>query len=163
MFHKIIDPSADGWRGSPTEFPSSSMKKNNHAWVHDSDAVCSVCNKPAEWRHRHHCRCCGALTCDPCSKEHCAIEEGKARKRFCTPCQTRFPRCDPCKGKGKVGSWFCPSDCDDCEGTGRHNGGRRRESARRRRLFAPRYRDSPVLRRLSNEISKESNTNTQSK
>jgi len=223
MFHKIVDPDRkDGkWRGTPKTLPSSPMKDNNPAWVPDSEGRCSVCGGSALkqgilWSSatdRHHCRCCGALTCDPCSKKkYCVI--GKKQQRFCTPCQNRFPRCENCHGEGKLKTgWMMKSSCGTCNGTGQDilphgwskywdfekgmyyykthhferdangnadvtklipeitptkpKGSRRRESVRR--LSASRYmtlyRDIPVLRRLSNEIpkAKESNTNTQSK
>jgi len=164
MFRKKDNPFdvgiIGGWTGPPMEFPVSPIDKKDG--IPDSVGLCNICGGAATWRYRHHCRCCGALTCDPCSqKEYCGIIPGNGRQRFCTACKTTFPRCDTCKGKGKVGSWFCPSPCSPCDGHGQ------KKTRGSRRLFAPRYmtlyRDIPVLRRLSNEISKESNANTQSK
>merc|ERR1711964_210152 len=154
-----------GREGTPKTFPSVAQTPKltlpNPDWVDDSEGQCTVptrdgtgnsCGKTVTKGRRHHCRLCGSLTRNSCSEKYLKIDPKKGPERFCKACQIKYPRCNDCNGKGTTG-FLCTSKCTTCGGNGR-----KPDEEGRRRLFAPRYRDSPVLRRLSNEILKESNT-----
>jgi len=70
-FKRPVERNANpvGWQGSPPEFPSCALDKNSPKWIPDKDKNgnnqnCCVCDGPTSWGYRHHCRCCGALTCN---------------------------------------------------------------------------------------------------
>ena len=66
--------------------PSSSSKK--HGWV-KSSATCMIClTEFGIFNRPHHCRCCGIVVCDACSKSRVIIEEFKneGNLRVCNQC-----------------------------------------------------------------------------
>lgn len=54
----------------------------------DARPTCAVCNKSFDaWsRRRHHCRCCGVLVCDSCSRGRVTLPAGPAQ-RVCSLCE----------------------------------------------------------------------------
>lgn len=62
-------------------------------WEPDSSSSsCRRCKLP--WtlltRRRHHCRCCGKLVCDACSKSRVKFQNQTGYVRACAPCCTMF-------------------------------------------------------------------------
>ncbi len=60
----------------------TSWKKDN------SSDVCSTCHDPFSkaWKWKHHCRKCGELVCDSCSKERVTIAFVGGNLRICDTC-----------------------------------------------------------------------------
>merc|ERR1711964_251289 len=155
-FKRPANSDGTGWQGTPDRVPSSPIGKSGPQAVPDvadgKNQNCCVCDDPTSCGSRHHCRCCGALTCgsyDCSEKEYMKIGDN-GRQRFCSPCQDKFRRCGECSGKGKTGltmKWSC---CPVCKGSGEIS-----SNFMRRRLLSPRYRGSPVLLRLLDEIRTE--------
>ena len=58
-------------------------------WQKDDDvSECSLCGEAwTFWRRRHHCRSCGRLCCDSCSRARLVpLKGGRERKRACDRC-----------------------------------------------------------------------------
>jgi hypothetical protein len=67
------------------------MKEGDYriGWVlNDSVSECMICNEPFSLLvTRHHCRCCGCLTCDECCSQRVRILQLPGRKcRVCDVC-----------------------------------------------------------------------------
>merc|ERR1711964_250453 len=39
---------------------------------------------------KHHCRTCGIVVCDSCSKKRIEIDEGQGKERICDTCASKF-------------------------------------------------------------------------
>ncbi len=92
-FAAIVAREGDrGFRPHPEPKPSS-------RWIPDSNAVsCKLCNEKFKlWVRKHHCRLCGEVVCDNCSKQEMDVlhpltetgrETGNATKRVrvCREC-----------------------------------------------------------------------------
>ena len=69
-----------------TKHTSTPLSKNG--WV-ISSSLCMICRIEFGFFYRpHHCRCCGIIVCDPCSKSKVIIEElkDKGELRICNQC-----------------------------------------------------------------------------
>lgn len=56
------------------------------AWTSDEHGQCQVCHKAIGKGSRHHCRKCGKLVCDACSKTRAALTPTGAKERICDTC-----------------------------------------------------------------------------
>jgi hypothetical protein len=102
------------------DYPTS-IERDGVGWVHDSSSEsCYVCEKPFGVWHgsKHHCRKCGNLVCDTCSKKRVTMEatEGKGRFRICDNCFRTLPSQVLFQGLKSVTDQFC---LDLPEGRGR--------------------------------------------
>jgi lipid-binding SYLF domain-containing protein len=64
-------------------------------WVPNTEArSCTGCHKDFDWaRRRHHCRCCGMIFCDTCSKNKALLPRifgTRDPQRCCDPCHQRL-------------------------------------------------------------------------
>ena len=58
------------------------------SWTADENTkACSLCHRAfSVVRRRHHCRKCGGIFCDKCSKSKMKLEGSKNKKRVCDTC-----------------------------------------------------------------------------
>jgi len=112
-----------GWH-TPEDFPSAPVDKNGSRAVpkysNGEYLTCCVCGEMPSMGKRHHCRCCGALTCGnaDCSENKFMKIGVNGPQRFCKPCKVKFPRCKNCKGKGTTGRMLGKTVCKSCNGSG---------------------------------------------
>ena len=56
----------------------------------DASAHCRLCAEPfSAFRRRHHCRLCGQLVCDYCSRARRVVKGSSRPKRVCSHCVLR--------------------------------------------------------------------------
>ena len=56
----------------------------------DASSVCRLCAEPfTAFRRRHHCRLCGQLVCDYCSRARRVVKGSARPKRVCSHCVLR--------------------------------------------------------------------------
>jgi len=63
-------------------------------WVDDEDAEhCTKCGTGwSFFNRRHHCRSCGRVFCDACSKGRCEVDGFKGPQRVCDTCHQRLSK-----------------------------------------------------------------------
>jgi FYVE/RhoGEF/PH domain-containing protein 5/6 len=93
----------------------SSATTTAPVWQSDKDSThCPLCKeKFTIWFRRHHCRICGGLCCDNCSKHRVAVAGTSGKQRACNSCHKSATKdADKSGDYSGLGSSFLPTEVD---------------------------------------------------
>eukprot|EP00760_Papus_ankaliazontas_P038526 PhM_4_TR9167/c0_g1_i1/m.94506/K01108/MTM1; myotubularin len=73
--------------------PVTASEEQMSRWIpNEASSHCRLCaRKFSVMRQRHHCRSCGELVCDECSRTRKGVDGFKGRVRVCDPCVAVVP------------------------------------------------------------------------